>query len=140
LYRYFCYKKNKLKLAGSLEDLKAVVLTEVDEEIAENTTWRSPSGGTWKFDSKVLSVTRQTKSQNIYFEGERGEEVTKRIISLSNQGEHASVNTYSAKVYKATETEPIVVEFISNSCRQTYKKLDKECVEIITQNESGIAQ
>ena len=38
LYRYFCYKKNKLKLAGSLEDLKVVVLTEVDEEIAENTT------------------------------------------------------------------------------------------------------
>ncbi|CAB4031674.1 Hypothetical predicted protein [Paramuricea clavata] len=80
LYSHFCYKKNKLKWAGSLEDLKAVVLTVVDEQTAETTTWRSPGGGTWKFDSKALCVTWQTKSQNIYFEGENGEEVTKRII------------------------------------------------------------
>jgi hypothetical protein len=46
LYGYFCYKKNKLKWTGSLEDLKAAVLTVVDEQTAETTTWRSPSGGT----------------------------------------------------------------------------------------------
>ena len=40
------------------------------------------SGGTWKFDSEVLFVTWQTKSQNIYFEGEKSKDVTKRITSL----------------------------------------------------------
>ena len=45
LYGNFCYKKDKRKWVGSLQDLKAFVLTEVDEEIAESTTWRSPSGG-----------------------------------------------------------------------------------------------
>ena len=34
LYGYFCYKKNKLKWAGSLQDLKAFVLTEVNELVA----------------------------------------------------------------------------------------------------------
>jgi hypothetical protein len=72
LYGYFCYKKNKLKWAGSLQDLKAFVLTEVNELVA----------GTWKFDSEVLFVTWQTKSQNIYFEGEKSKDVTKRITSL----------------------------------------------------------
>ena len=74
LFGNFCYKKDKLKWVGSLQDLKAFVLTEVDEEIAESTTWRSPSGGTWKFENKVLSVTCKTKSNNIYFEGEKGKE------------------------------------------------------------------
>ena len=38
LFGNFCYKKDKLKSVGSLQDLKAFVLTEVDEEIAESTT------------------------------------------------------------------------------------------------------
>ena len=63
LYGYFCLKKNKLKWSGSLEDLKAFVLTEISEEIAERTSWRSPSGGTWQFDSKTLSITWHTKSE-----------------------------------------------------------------------------
>ena len=57
LFGNFCYKKDKRKWVGSLQGLKAFVLNEVDEETAESTTWRSPSGGTWKFENKVLSVT-----------------------------------------------------------------------------------
>ena len=71
LYGYFDVKKNKLKWTGSLEDLKAFVLTLIDEETAEATTWRSPSGGKWIFESKPLVVTWQMKSENIYFEGEK---------------------------------------------------------------------
>ncbi|CAB4021832.1 Tetratricopeptide repeat 28, partial [Paramuricea clavata] len=133
LYSYFCYKKNKLKWAGSLEDLKAVVLTVVDEQTAETTTWRSPSGGTWKFDSNALCVTWQTKSQNIYFEGENGKEVTKRIISHLNQGVHASLKAYSLEG-KATETEPRLTELISDSCCQNYKQLNEDCREITIEN------
>ena len=54
LYSYFNIKKGKLIWTGLLETLKAFVLTEVDEETAETTTWRSPSGGKWLFDSKLL--------------------------------------------------------------------------------------
>ncbi|CAB4034612.1 Hypothetical predicted protein, partial [Paramuricea clavata] len=133
LYSHFCYKKNKLKWAGSLEDLKAVVLTVVDEQTAETTTWRSPSGGMWKFDSKALCVTWQKKSQNIYFEGENGKEVTKRIISHLNQGVHASLKAYSLES-KATEAEPSVIELISDSCRQNNKQLNEDCREITIEN------
>ena len=43
LYGYFDFdvKKDKLKWSGSFEDLKAFVLTVIDEETAETTTWRS---------------------------------------------------------------------------------------------------
>ena len=70
LYGYFDVKKDTLKWSGSLEDLKAFVLTVIDEETAETTTWRSPSGGKWVFESKPLVVTWQMKSKNIYFEGQ----------------------------------------------------------------------
>ncbi|CAB4000635.1 Hypothetical predicted protein [Paramuricea clavata] len=68
LYSYFNIKRSKLIWTGSLETLKAFVLTEIDEETAETTTWCSPSGDKWLFDSKLLSVTWLTKSQNIYFD------------------------------------------------------------------------
>ena len=42
LYGYFNNKRNKLIWTGSLEDLKALVLTEIDEDTAQSTTWRSP--------------------------------------------------------------------------------------------------
>ena len=87
---YFSLKKNKLQWTGTLEDLKAFVLTEINENIAENTPWRSPSGGTWLFYSRPLSVTWHSKSGNIYFKGENGEDLTERVRSLVNlrQGEH----------------------------------------------------
>ena len=85
LYSYFCLKKGKLKWSGTLEDLKAFVLTEISEEIAECTTWRSPSGGTWQFNSEMLSVTWHSKSENIYFKGENGDDLTNRIHSYVNQ-------------------------------------------------------
>ena len=78
---FFGLKKNKLIWTGSLEDLKAFVLTEVDETIASNTTWRSPRGGTWCFDSDQLKVTWNSKSQTLYFEGIKATELTKRIHS-----------------------------------------------------------
>ena len=85
LHGYFRLKKNKLKWLGSLEDLKAFVLTEISEETTENAAWRSPSGGTWQFDSEMLSVTWHSKSQNIYFKGEYGDDLTKRVHSYVNQ-------------------------------------------------------
>lgn len=79
LYSYFNIKKNKLTWTGSFETLKALELTEIDEETAEATIWRSPSGGKWLFDSNLLSVTWLVKSQNIYFDGEKGSDLMTRI-------------------------------------------------------------
>ena len=102
LYNYFSLKKNKLQWTGTLEDLKAFVLTEIDENIAEGTSWRSPSDGTWQFDSKPLSVTWHSKSGNIYFKGDNGEDLTERVHSLNlKQGEHELV----AKTDNPTEVE-----------------------------------
>ena len=72
MYRNFCYKKNKIKWVGSLEDLKAVVLKEVDKE---------------------------------NFEGEKSEEMSKRIISLINQDKNASMST-SFNQGKVSDEEP----------------------------------
>ncbi len=99
----FALKKNKLKWSGTLEDLKAFVLTEISEEIAENTSWRSPSGGTWQFDSKMLSVTWHSKSENIYFKGEKGDDLTKRVYSYVNQ--RLGKNDQTAMSTSPTETE-----------------------------------
>ena len=79
LYDFFDTKDDKLKWKGSLEDLKAFVLTEIDEETADSTSWRSPSGGKWCFESKELAVTWQKKSMNIQFGGERGKDVIERV-------------------------------------------------------------
>ena len=82
LYSYFCFAKNKIKCTGSLENLKAFVLAEVDDETAERTSWRSPSDGTWVFDiSELPSVTWHSKSKNISFNGEKGNVLTERIHS-----------------------------------------------------------
>ena len=65
LYGYFEVKKDKLKWTGSLEDLKAFVLTVIDEETAETTTWRSPSGGKWVFESKrkaKIHISREKRA------------------------------------------------------------------------------
>ena len=76
---YFCLKKNKLKWTSTLADLKAFLL---DEEKAANSSWRSPSGGTWVFESDQLKVTWHSKSENISFEGASGKDLAERIISL----------------------------------------------------------
>ncbi len=62
-----------------------LVLSEVDEETAESTTWRASSGGTWNFESKLLSVTWLTKSQNIYFDGEKGNDLTECILETKGE-------------------------------------------------------
>ena len=79
LYGFFGHKKDKLIWTGTLEDLKAFVLTEIDEETAKTTTWRSPSGGKWCFGSQDLKVTWYTKSQTICFEGNKADDLCKRI-------------------------------------------------------------
>ena len=82
LYSFFGKKKNKLTWSGSLEDLKAFVLTIVDEETAESSTWCSPSGGKWCFDSDQLKVTWYTKSEAILFEGTKAKDLSKRIHGI----------------------------------------------------------
>ena len=81
LYEFFDTGDNKLKCKGSLEDLKAFVLTVIDEETVESTSWHwhSPSGGKWWFKSKELAVAWQKKSMNIQLGEERGKEVTQRV-------------------------------------------------------------
>ena len=54
-YDNFDLNKSKLKWKGTLEDLKAFVLAEIDANTAENVNWKSPSGGKWTFDSEALS-------------------------------------------------------------------------------------
>ena len=78
---HFCLKSSELKWKGTLEDLKVFVLTEVDEETARSTCWTSPSGGTWVFNSDVLSVSWHKKSENIYFKGRNGKNLTGRIAA-----------------------------------------------------------
>lgn len=79
LYEFFGQKKNKLTWSGTLEDLKAFVLTIIDEETAQSTQWRSPSGGKWCFDSAHLKVTWHSKSEVISFDGAKAEALSKRI-------------------------------------------------------------
>ena len=92
LYRNFNVKKNKLIWSGSLEDLKALVVTEVDEDTAQSTTWCSPSGGKWSFESKVLTITWHSRSEYIYFRGEKGNELSERVQSLLEQGDNAFID------------------------------------------------
>ena len=87
LYRHFNIKKNKLKWSGILEDLKALVLTEIDEETAASTKWRSPGGGSWNFDSKQLIVTWLMKSENICLGGEKGTALKERVYSFLKRSE-----------------------------------------------------
>ena len=100
LYSNFFVKKNKIKWSGTLEDLKAFVLLEIDENTAETTNWRSPSGGTWCFDNDLLSVTWHKTSGNIYFKGEKGDAVTERIHAFLTTSEEPSE---SAELVKAIE-------------------------------------
>lgn len=79
MYENFCLKKSKLKWTGTLKDLKAFVLAEIDANTAENVSWRSPSGGKWTFVSEALSVTWHKTSENIYLKGEKGNHLTKQI-------------------------------------------------------------
>jgi hypothetical protein len=91
LYRNFNIKKNKVIWSGYLEDLKALVLTEVDEDTAQSTTWRSSSGGKWSFESKVLTITWHSRNEYIYFRGEKGNELFERVQSLFEQGDNAFI-------------------------------------------------
>jgi ferritin-like metal-binding protein YciE len=85
-------------------------------------------------DSKALCVTWQTKSQNIYFECEKGKEVTKWIISHFNQDVHASLKAYSLEG-KATEAEPRVAELISDmQLSPKLQQSNEDCEEIATEN------
>ncbi len=90
---YFDIKRNKLHWKGSLDDLKAFVLTEVDEETAASTTWCSPGGGTWNFESILLAVTWLTTSQNIYFDGEKGSDLIERVHEFLKRRESISEAT-----------------------------------------------
>ena len=90
----FDTKKNKLQWKGTLEELKAFVLTEVDDETAAKTTLHSPGGGKWKFESNSLVVTWLTKSQNIYFSGDNSTNLIERVHEFLKRRECASETSY----------------------------------------------
>ncbi len=62
----FGRKKNKLTWSGTLEDLKAFVLTIIDEQTAQSSKWHSLSGGKWCFNSEQLKVIRGTQRAKPY--------------------------------------------------------------------------
>ena len=107
-------KKNKLQWKGTLEDLKAFVVIEIDEETAASNNWCSTGGGSWNFESQVLTVTWQTKSQNIYFGGEKGSDLTQRVRKFLYDRNSASKNTsYTALDESQSHEED--KDIISNS-------------------------
>ena len=88
-YDNFYLNKSKLKWKGTLEDLKAFVLAEIDANTAENVNWKSPSGGKWTFDSEALSVTWHKASENIYLKGEKSNHLMKQIYMFLTASEGA---------------------------------------------------
>jgi hypothetical protein len=104
LYGYFNTKKNKLKWTGSLEDLKAFVLTEIDEDTADNTIWRSPDDGRWNFKSNQLTVTWLTKSENIFFGGEKGNDLTAQVYTFLRRNEINAQNDNTANLNRSVES------------------------------------
>ena len=99
---YFCLKRNKLKWTSILADLKAFLL---DEEKAANSSWRSPSGGTWVFESDQLKVTWHSRSENISFEGASGKDLAERITSLLTRAddERVKANPVEAELVESIE-------------------------------------
>jgi hypothetical protein len=104
-YDYFCLKRNKLKWSSTLADLKAFLHDDIDEETAANASWRSPSGGTWVFESYQLKVTWHSKSENISFEGASGKDLAERITSLLTRAvdERVKANPVEAELVKSIE-------------------------------------
>ena len=111
-YDYFCLKRNKLKWSSTLADLKAFLHDDINEETAANSSWRSPSGGTWVFENDQLKVTWHSKSENISFEGASGKDLAERITSLLTRvdDERVKANPVEAELVKSieiNEAEPV---------------------------------
>ena len=104
LYGFFGQKKNKLLWSGSLEDLKAFFLTIIDESTAQNTTWHSPSGGKWCFDSEQLKVTWYSKSGTICFDGANANVLCEQIHRvLSKPDYHDQKKDQNSELNKSIE-------------------------------------
>lgn len=108
-YDYFCLKMNKVKWTRSLGDLKAFLFTELREKNAANSSWRSPSGGTWVFESDQLKVTWHSKSENINFEGARSKDLADQITSLLTRvdDEQVKANSVEAESVKSIEINEV---------------------------------
>ncbi|CAB3997723.1 Hypothetical predicted protein [Paramuricea clavata] len=92
--------------------------------------------------TKALCVTWQTKSQNVYFEGENGEEVTKQIISHLNQGVHASLKA-SLKASNLAGVEVLDLQdsrSISLSDNDTTNGSFQACEESVSCDEESVIQ
>ncbi|CAB4001237.1 Hypothetical predicted protein [Paramuricea clavata] len=136
LYGYFNTKNNKLKWTGSLEDLKAFVLTEIDEETADNTTWRSSGGGRWNFESKQLTVTWLTKSENILFGGEKGNDLTDRVYTFLRRNEINAKNDNTANLKSSIESL-LAEESEEESEDSPEESLDR--INTLSKKDQGIA-
>ena len=89
-------------------------MTEIDEETAASNNWRSLGGGSWNFESQVLTVTWRTKSQNVYFGGEKGSDLTQRVRKFLYDRNSAPKNTsYTALDESQSHKED--QDIISNS-------------------------
>ena len=85
--------------------MKAFVLTEVDEETAAKTTWHSPGGEKWKFESNSLAVAWLTKSQNIYFSGDNSTNLIERVHEFLKRRECASETSYVEPLESQSQSE-----------------------------------
>ena len=118
-----------MKWIGSLEDQIALVLTQIDEETAEATTWRSPSGGKWIFEFKPLMVSWQMKSENIYFEGEKSVALEEQIKTYMERRKLASGNDEPISECKQLFSDDSdlneAILNLSNECDDGLSKLDE---------------
>jgi hypothetical protein len=142
LYSFFGKKKNILTWSGSLEDLKAFVLTIVDEETAESSTWRSPSGGKWCFDSDQLKVTWYAKSEAIFFEGTKATDLSKRMHGIlvesvdpkkvKNSDLNKSLECFMAE--ESTEVDNISPDETPGPCTSLLQVSNISCCNISNNN------
>jgi hypothetical protein len=99
------FNKSKLKWSGTLEEFKVFVLTGISEEIAENTSL---------YDSKMLSFTWHSKSDNIYFKGEKGDDLTKPVYSYVNQRLGENDQTVMSRCPTETELAKAIASLLAS--------------------------
>ena len=107
-YDLFDVKKNKLIWQGNLSQVKTFVGTQVNQASADKATWRSPSGGTWCLKgNNDLSVTWNSKSKAIAFDGKATDEIKKRIYeAINSRYNAASPSVQNTNNLLTSEPEP----------------------------------
>ena len=113
LIGFFGQKKSKLTWSGTLNDLKTLVSTIIDEKAAESAVWRSPSGGKWCFTCEDLEITWHSKSGAIIFDGVKAGNLVKRIKDILSKPDDA-VKTINSDLNMEANTDRDSSRIIEN--------------------------